>query len=95
MTVKLLPEHHLEFLSLKGGCIGSSESKLVKMPHFWKSHALAHYILFTRSIQHSSIIANCRDTDKVNAILIFQLFMRYVIFKIINYSWILLSLRNI
>ena len=38
MTVKLLTEHHLEFLSLKGGCTGSSESTLAKMPHFWKSH---------------------------------------------------------
>ena len=25
MTVKLLTEHHLDFLSLKGGCTGSSE----------------------------------------------------------------------
>ena len=33
MSVKLLTEHHLEFLSLKGGCTGSSESTLVKMPH--------------------------------------------------------------
>ena len=39
--VKLLTEHHLEFLSLKGGCRGTSESTLVKMPHCWKSHALA------------------------------------------------------
>ena len=31
MIVKLLTEHHLEFLSLKGGCIGSPESTLVKM----------------------------------------------------------------
>ena len=31
MTVKLLTEHHLEFLSLKGGCRGSSESTHVKM----------------------------------------------------------------
>ena len=30
MIVKLLTEHHLEFLSLKGGCRGSSESTLVK-----------------------------------------------------------------
>ena len=30
MSVKLLTEHHLEFLSLKGGCTGSSESTLVK-----------------------------------------------------------------
>ena len=33
MTVKLPTEHHLEFLSLEGGCIGSSESRLVKIPH--------------------------------------------------------------
>ena len=37
MSVKLLTEHHLRFLSLKGGCTGSSESALVKMPHCWKS----------------------------------------------------------
>ena len=41
MIVKLLTEHHLEFLSLKGGCRGSSESTLVKMSHCWKSHATA------------------------------------------------------
>ena len=42
MSVKLLTEHHLEFLSLKRGCTGSSESTLVKMPHCWKSHVTAH-----------------------------------------------------
>ena len=42
MIVKLLTEHHLEFLSLKGGCRGSSESTHVKMPHCWKCHAKAH-----------------------------------------------------
>ena len=42
MSVKLLNEHHLEFLSLKGGCTGASESTLVKMPHCWKSHVGAH-----------------------------------------------------
>ena len=41
MIVKLLTGYHLEFLSLKGGCRGSSESTHVKMPHCWKSHALA------------------------------------------------------
>ena len=41
MIVKLLIEHHLEFISLKEGCIGSFESTLVKMPHCWKSHAEA------------------------------------------------------
>ena len=46
MIVKLLTEHYLEFLSLKGGCRGLFESTRVKMPLCWKSHALAH-ILFT------------------------------------------------
>ena len=41
MIVKLLTEHHLEFLSLKVGCRGSSESTLVKMSNCWKSHAMA------------------------------------------------------
>ena len=43
MIVKLLNEHRLELLSLKGGCRGSSESTRVKMPDCWKSHARAHY----------------------------------------------------
>ena len=33
LCLKLLTEHHLEFVSLKGGCTGSSKSTLVKMPH--------------------------------------------------------------
>ena len=44
MTIKLLTEQHLEFLSLKDGCTGSSESTLVKMPHCWKSHVKAHML---------------------------------------------------
>ena len=41
MIVKLLYEHHLDVLSLKGGCTGLSESTHVKMPNCWKSHATA------------------------------------------------------
>ena len=44
MIVKLLTEHHLVCLSLEGGCSGSSESTLVKMPHCWKSHISAQLI---------------------------------------------------
>ena len=44
MIVKLLTEHHLGFLSLKGGCTGSSESTLVKMSNCWTPHAAAHLI---------------------------------------------------
>ena len=46
MTVKLLTEQHLDILSLKGGCTGSSESIYAKMPHCWKSYVTAHMICF-------------------------------------------------
>ena len=45
MTVKQLTEYHLEFLSLKEGCRGSSESTHVKMSNCWISHATAHIAL--------------------------------------------------
>ena len=52
MIVKLLTEHHLEFLSLKGGCRGFSESTLVKMSNCWKSHAAAHYYHLDMRLQN-------------------------------------------
>ena len=42
-TVELLTEHHLEFLSFKGGYACSAESTHVKMSHCWKSHVVAHF----------------------------------------------------
>ena len=52
MSVKLLTEQHLEFLSLKGGFTGSSESAsaLVKIPHCWKSHVTAHIFLIQNQL---------------------------------------------
>ena len=44
MSVKLLTEHHLEFLSLKGGCTGSSETTLVKK-HIVGNHVMAHFCI--------------------------------------------------
>ena len=41
MIVKLLTEHHLEFLSLKEDCRGWSESTFFKMSNCWKPHAAA------------------------------------------------------
>ena len=49
----LLTEHHLEFLSLKGGHTGSSGSTLVAMPQCWKSHVTAHML---EQIEHVWII---------------------------------------
>ena len=64
MSVKLLTEHHLEFLSLKGGCIGSSVSTLVKMLHCWKSHVVAHIMLtvktsLTNMVSSKYSLINC------------------------------------
>ena len=44
MAVKLLTEHHVEFLSVKGGL---SESTCAKIPHCWKSHVAAHIMIKT------------------------------------------------
>ena len=56
MTVKLLTKQHLEFLSLKGGCTGSSESTLVKMPHCWKSHVAAHIYIHDDEERSDSVV---------------------------------------
>ena len=53
MSVTLLTEHNLDFLSLKGCCIGSSESTLVKMPHCWKTHVTTH---FASSVQQILVL---------------------------------------
>ena len=54
MNVKLMTEHHLEFLSLKGGCTGLSESPRVKMPHCWKSRVKAHIFANNSEISASA-----------------------------------------
>ena len=41
MNIKLLTEHHLEFLSLKGDFTGLSESIHVKIPQCWKTRVTA------------------------------------------------------
>ena len=50
MRIKLLTEHHLDILSLKGSCTGSSECTLAKIPHCWKSHDVAQmYYVISKS----------------------------------------------
>ena len=56
MIVKLLNEQHLEILRLKESCKGSSESKLFKTPHCWKSHVNAQLLYFT-------VLPAKRDSD--------------------------------
>ena len=50
MNVKLLTENNLEFLSLKGGYTGLSESTIVKMPHCWESHVTAHITFLSYTV---------------------------------------------
>ena len=58
MRVKVLTEHYLETISLKGCYTGSSESTHVKMPHCWKSHVIAHIVgVFTTCTSHMLHVA--------------------------------------
>ena len=56
MFVQLLTEHHLEFLSLNGGCSGSSESIHVKMSHCWKFHVAAQIMRHALESSPSSLL---------------------------------------
>ena len=79
MTVKLLTEQHLEFLSLKGGCRGSSESTHVKMSNCWKSHAAAQYCICRayskRKLYMKSETVHYQQTDQFNRL--FDLFKNH------------------
>ena len=56
MVVQLLTEHHLECLSLEGGCIGSSESTLVNMQQCWIS-SVAAQLCYTMSTIVGLVVA--------------------------------------
>ena len=58
MSVKLLTQHHLEYLSFKGGCTCSSVSTLVKIPHCWKSRVTAHMFLKRLSFDYKLVRDN-------------------------------------
>ena len=60
MTVKLLTEHHLEFLNLKGGCTGSSESTLVRC-HMVGNHVTAHMV---NVLKFCTVVAYHKSLDK-------------------------------
>ena len=59
MSVKLQTEHNLEFLSLKGGCTGSSES------HLSKCHIVGNHIswLNIMSIDNSAKLETLQIGD--------------------------------
>ena len=67
MNVQLLTEHHLECLSLKGGCTGSSESTLVKTPHCLKSRVVA-LIYFRPTHETLVLIASTSSLDPASTV---------------------------
>ena len=77
MIVKLLTEHHLEFLSSKGGCRGSSESTLVKMSNCWKSHSGALNLLWGSSEMNVYFTPSIHTVyEKMNAVFETRLILR-------------------
>ena len=64
MTVELLSEQHLGFLSLKGGCTGSFECTVVKMSHCWKSHVAAHMLIVHVQMYVTSCIQKVSEYDQ-------------------------------
>ena len=85
LTVKLPTEHHLEFLSIKGGCIGSSECTHVKLPHCWKSHVTAK-MQFHSNCCWPRIKLSCIKHNKFTLPdLSYELFLPGVLLKHLHY----------
>ena len=59
MSVKLLTERHLEFLSLKGGCTGSPESTMSKC------HIIGNHISLLKNKCHNHRQTH-KETEKTN-----------------------------
>ena len=88
MSVKLLTEHYLQFLSFKEGCTGSSESTLIKK-HCWKSrvinivhqfqyeeidaYGLQHILSYRQKQKQSKQSVLCCDTKTEGLLLSFKI----------------------
>ena len=98
LRVLLLTEHNMEFLSLKGDCAGSSESTLVKMPHYcWKSHVTAQLgdstvfvheklsVFLFRILCRTPMSMMKLETHFVRSVIFYSiLFMKYQLLNIIS-----------
>ena len=74
MSVKLLTEHHLEFLSLKGGYTGLSESIHVKIPHCWKSRVIVN-ISHRRACKTQTSLCICAVSPEPSLLLFHSVLM--------------------
>ena len=63
MTVYLQTEHNLELLILKRDCRGSPESTHVKLPHCWKSHVTAQFMLASDMASLTAFRSSGSDID--------------------------------
>ena len=85
MTVKLLTEHPFVFLSLTGGCTGSSDSTLVKITHCLKSFVLSlQGHLNYSSYGKCSIISNLFLFFFSNKMLVFTAAIYKMLFRLAN-----------
>ena len=67
MTVKILTKHHLKLLSVRGGCKGSPESTLVKMPHRWESHVMVQLCVYlTPSYTIGCVALHTSNKDEIS-----------------------------
>ena len=57
MIVELLTEHHLEFLSFKGGCTGSSESMS-------KCHIVGNHMYWLKYRERCGSVVECLTLDR-------------------------------
>ena len=64
MSVKLLTEHHLEFLSLKGGCTGSSRSTFIKIVRDHMSR-LKYFLYLNKTIADNAEYTVIEKTNKI------------------------------
>ena len=83
MSVKLLTEQHLVFLSLKGDCIGWSESTLVKIPHCWKSHVMAQ-LLWSIRTKRTDVNIHLNHTERVYMSYIFLIYIKLLEFHYVT-----------
>ena len=69
-----MTEHNLEFLSLKGGCTGSSESTLVKMPPCWKSRqgSIMILALFQPVMTYGYVLSSTKAKKKKGVVQVTQ-----------------------
>ena len=79
MSVKLLTGRQFEFLSLKGGCTGSLESTLDKLPHCWKSHVVAQLFACVRVCMHFMSLSQVGLLFAISDCVVFWSYVLYAV----------------